>query len=461
MPKDILVLMTDQHRFDWVGVPHVRTPTLDSLAAEGLRLTRCYTTSPICMPARTSFLTGMYPHNFGMWDNVGRLQDTGDSCLHAIREAGYGTCHVGKSHLYPHGFGKDLRSEEPYMHALGWDDIRECTGPLSTQTTKSILTDFFEANGILDLFMEDYRRRKEVGMDLAFWPSPLPDGKHADDFIGMQAVDYIASSDRSKPLYLFVGIGGPHNPWDPPQRFDTYRSEDMPTPLPRDPAPQWLSGPALEFHRKLMGHHKDTTGEQFARLRALYSGKVEHVDSVMGRVLEAWHATRGRDTWVLFWSDHGEMAGDKGRCHKETFFESSAHVPAILRPPGGASAPVTSDGLVSLTDLTATVLDAAGCEPQANVFGLSVRPALDGSAVGSSAVVSEINDVTMVFDGRWKMTLNTRNDVLQLFDLTEDPTESLNLAGRPDTDGEVRRLRDELLDFRLRTDDRQFREVNG
>ncbi len=464
MPKDILVLMTDQHRFDWIGAygaKYVRTPTLDSLAAEGARFTRCYTSCPICMPARTSFLTGAYPHNFGMWENRGRLQDVSASLLHALKDAGYRTCHIGKSHLHPHGSGKDLRTEEPYMHALGWDDVREVTGPLSTRTTKSILTDFFEKNGIYELFIEDYRKRSRVGMDLAHWPSPLPDGKHADDFIGQQAVDYILSSDKSKPLYTFVGIGGPHNPWDPPQRFDTYSSADMPDALPHDPAPEWLSGPALEYHKQVMSHHPNTTREQFARLRALYSAKVEHVDVVMGRVLDAWYSTRGRDTWVLFWTDHGEMAGDKGRCSKSVFYEPSVRVPAILRPPGGAAKPVTCDGLISLPDLTATILDAAGCEkPYRNVFGESVRPALDGSKVGSSVVFSEIFDRTMVFDGRWKMTVDVRNDVLQLFDLKNDPTESLNLAGKPGTEGEVDRLRHELLNFRLRTDDRQFHQVN-
>ena len=167
MPKDILVLMTDQHRADWIGAygaDWVRTPTLDKLASEGVIFTNCQTTCPVCMPARTSFLTGMYPHNFGMWDNVGRLQDTGETYLHPLRAAGYRTCHVGKSHLHPHGGGRDLRDAEPYMHALGWDDVLECTGPLSTQSTKSILTDWMEANGIYQTFLDDYRKRSETSI---------------------------------------------------------------------------------------------------------------------------------------------------------------------------------------------------------------------------------------------------------------------------------------------------------
>jgi len=464
--KDILVLMTDQHRADWIGAygaKHVRTPSLDRLASEGALFTRCITTSPICMPARVSFLTGMYPHNFGMWDNVGRLHDARETCLHSLKDAGYRTCHVGKSHLSPHGGGKDLRDEEPYMRALGWDDILETTGPLSTQNTRSILTDWMEAEGIYQTFLADYRKRREVGWNKALWPSPLPDGMHMDDFICRTAEEYISRSERSTPLYLFVGFGGPHNPWDPPARYDTYRPEDMPPPLPRDPAPEWLSGPAREHHERMMGHNRDITPEQWARVRSLYSARIEHLDHLMGRVLEAWRAARGDDAWILFWSDHGEMLGDKGRCSKEVFYEPSVRVPAILRPPAGSPKPVTCGGLVSLTDLTATLLHIAGCEKTSpNVFGKSLLPALESlDRVGAPVVFSEIGDRTMAFDGRWKMVVNSRDDVLQLFDLQSDPTEAVNLVGRSDTSEVVERLRREILDFLLRTADRQFREVNS
>jgi len=463
MAADILVLMTDQHRADWVGAygaGHVRTPALDGLASEGCVLTNCFTTSPICMPARASFLTGMYPHNFGMWNNTGCLKETGDTYLHPLKEAGYRTCHVGKSHLHPHGSGRDLRDAEPYMRALGWDDVLECTGPLSTQTTFSILTDWMKSEGIYQLFLDDYRTRAEH-KGPALWPSPLPDGKHADDFMANTAVDYIERSDRSRPLFMFVGLGGPHNPFDPPERFDTYDPADTPALLPTDPAPEWLSGPALEHHTRMMSHNANVTPEQWARMRSLYSGRVEHVDHLMGRVLEAWYGIRGRDTWVVFWSDHGEMLGDKRRTGKCVFYESSARVPAIIRPPSGC-APVRCGGLTCTVDLSASVLHAAGAKPGPNMFGHSLLPALsDPLSVGRRSVISEIHDRTMIFDGRWKMVVNHANEALKLFDTISDPNEALNLAGKPGTEGEIERLRGELLGSLLETADRQWRDVNG
>jgi arylsulfatase A-like enzyme len=122
---------------------------------------------------------------------------------------------------------------------------------------------------------------------------------------------------------------------------------------------------------------------------------------------------------------------------------------------------VTNGNPIGLTDLTATVLDIAGAEPSPNVFGRSLLPVFDGNAVGSGLTVSEILDFTMIFDGQWKLVVNSRGEVLMLFDTASDPAESVNLAGRSDTAGTIERLRVELLDFHLRTADRQFREVNG
>ena len=73
---NILIIMTDQHRADAMGCavhPMVKTANMDRLAAEGCRFERACTVSPVCMPARASFINGRYPHNHGMWHNSGRM----------------------------------------------------------------------------------------------------------------------------------------------------------------------------------------------------------------------------------------------------------------------------------------------------------------------------------------------------------------------------------------------------
>ncbi len=466
MPKGILVLMTDQHRADWVGAngaPWVRTPSLDKLASEGVTFTNCNTTCPVCMPARASFLTGMYPHNFGMWENVGRVQNVKETYLHPLRAAGYRTAHIGKSHLHSHGGGRHLSDAIPYMNSLGWDDVLECTGPLSTQNTKSILSEWMEAQGIYQTFLDDYRARAEHKDGLALWPTPLPDGKHMDDFMANTAIDYIRNTDTSQPTFVFVGLGGPHSPFDAPVRFDTYRPEQMPKPLPPDPAPDWLTGVARDEHERNMSHNRDITLQQWARNSALYSAKVEHMDHLLGNVMDAWYARRGKDTWVMFWSDHGEMLGDKARTSKCTFYRSSLRVPAMLRPPMGLDKGLVCNALCSTVDLTATLLDIGETgEMSRNVFGDSLQSALENpGSVGADIVVSEINNRTMVYDGRWKMVVNNRSQLLKLFDTHEDPDETLNLAGKPGTQAQAERLREELLKFLLRTSEHQYRDKNS
>ena len=127
---NILLLMTDQQRADALGTSGgwVPTPHLDGLAAEGMRFTNCITTSPVCIPARLSLATGLYPHHTGVWQNQ-RSQPSGQqpTWMQRVRSAGYRTSLFGKSHLHPHQ--GDLRDREYLMRAYGLDDVDEIGGP--------------------------------------------------------------------------------------------------------------------------------------------------------------------------------------------------------------------------------------------------------------------------------------------------------------------------------------------
>ena len=450
----ILVLMPDQQRGDCLscaGHPVVRTPHMDRLAAEGVRFANATTTCPVCMPARSSFLAGTYCHNHGQWGNYGHLPADADTYLRHVKAVGYRTCHVGKSHLYPHH--GDLRDQEPFMRALGWDDIREVTGPWATVAADSIMTDRWRELGCLDTFRDDYRKRKEAGSPNATWPSPMPPGETLDDFVGRTAVEYVNGYDRDEPLLLFVGFCGPHEPWDPPADWaEQYDPADMPPPDPVCEPGAWLSEKAAERERGY-GHVVDATPEQVALMRARYYAKISHIDDWFGRILAAYEA-RGwlENTAVIFWSDHGEMLGDKGRLFKSVFYRQAATVPLIVRRPGEANAGAVSDALVQQTDCFPTILDLAGCEPKENAVGRSLAPACDDPAAPvHDAVFGEIQRKTMIRDEHHKMVLDRDGDVLLLYDVQTDPLEHENLAGNPDLAAVEHRLRDRLLRWHLDT----------
>jgi len=464
---NILVLMTDQQRADCLGCaghPHVRTPNLDRLAAEGTRFANFHTTCPICMPARSSFLSGLYCHNHGQWENLGCLPLATDTYARRLRAAGYRTAHVGKSHLYPHGEGCDLRRAVPYMNALGFDDVLETTGPWATLKAESILTEHWRALGLLERFRDDYRKRREHRRNSgreALWPSPMPEGEALDDFIGRTAVEYLAGYDRRQPFCVFVGFGGPHEPWDPPPSWAEMYGSIMPQePLPRAAVPPWLSEPARDYARRIGG--RDFAADEWRAVRRLYYAKISHVDAWVGRILDTL-AKRGLldETFILFWSDHGERLCDRGGLFKGVFYDEVVRVPLILRRPDGIGAGKVATTLCETTDLKPTLLAAAGLEVE-GCFGAPLLPCMEHPTMAvHEAVFSEIEHAgrraTMVRTGRYKMVLDEQANTLQLFDLAADPAEVLNLAGREDARPVEAQLRERILAWRLRTETVQQR----
>lgn len=453
MAPNILVLMPDQQRADCLGAaghPQLRTPHMDRLAAEGMRFTHACTVSPLCMPARASFLSGLYVHNHGMWANSGELFPTEESLFRRLQEAGYYTAHIGKSHYYEHG-AFHLREREPYMHARGFHYVHETTGPWATCRTDSYMTDLWQEKGYLKAFRDDYeRRRRHPG--IAVWPSPLPVELFLDSYVGAQAVRFLDGYSRSEPFALFVGFGGPHEPWDAPGEYATmYDPAATPPHIePAEPGP-WVPEAAAAWQRA--GRVAGMAEHDVRRLRANYYGKISLVDCWFGEILAACER-KGLldDTLVVHWSDHGEMAGDHGRLHKSVFYESALRIPFTLRWPGRVPAGQTSDALVETVDLMPTILEAAGVEAPASCLGKTLWPILrDPAARVRDAAFSEVchrgRRCTMVRSERHKYAVHEDGVGYMLYDLAKDPAERNNLLGHPDARGVESALRERLLRF--------------
>lgn len=450
----IVILMTDQQRGDCLscaGHPVLRTPHLDRIAAEGTRFASAYTSSPVCMPARSSFLSGLYCHNHGQWGNYGHLPKDADTYLRHLKRAGYHTCHVGKSHLFSHQPGSDMRDYDPLMHAFGFDEVFETGGPWATVEAESIATNHWRRLGCYQALLDDYARRRQIGALHALWPSVLPEGETLDDFVARTATDYIEGYDRAEPLLLFVGFGSPHEPWDPPASWaERYDPADMPPAQPPGEPGPWVPPKAAQAQRP---PHPALTPEQIALVRARYFAKIAHVDSLVGDILAALER-RGwlNSTALVFWSDHGEMLGDHGRFHKGVFYEQAVRVPLLLRlprhpRPGGVVA-----SPVEITDVFPTLLAIAGCPPKPSAPGRSLLPLCDEpSGALHDAVFSEIGKTTMVRTERHKLVVDSAGDSLMLYDLEADPQETTNLLGQADVAPIHAALRDRLLRWHLAT----------
>ena len=454
---DILILMPDQMRADCMGCAGneaIETPNLDRLAADGVRFSHCCTSSPVCMPARYSFVSGTYPHNHGMWRNAGRQDPFDETIFHRLQDAGYYTAHIGKSHFYPHG-DFHAREWEPYMQARGYDYVHETGGPWANVHMGSYLTDYWqERGGLWEAYQDDYQRRREAD-GAAVWPSPHSVEDYQDSYVGRVARDYAAGYDRDAPLCMFVGFPGPHSPWDAPGEYaEMYDPADMPDPIEAGDAPAWLSDAARAYHSRQ--HKGRFSANDFKLMAVNYYGKITLIDRWIGEILDAQDARRGlENTIVLFWSDHGEMLGDHNRISKSVFYGGALRVPLIVHWPG-MDAGTVRDDLCSQIDLFPTLLDGLGIEPYPRPTGRSLLPALRGEALpGADEALSEIGEHTMIRTRLYKYVIDAHGDGIQLYDMEEDPRETVNLCGREDMASVEAEMRDRLLRMWARTQARR------
>lgn len=445
MRPNLIFILADQLRWDALGVTGgwVKTPHLDALAAEGMLFRNCVTNSPTCVPARVSLATGYYPHNTGVWRNdLYSLPGDTPTWMRAVREAGYGTALIGKTHLHPDklpgGRAPDYRDAEPLLHALGFDVVNEVPGPSACRRVLSHMTCEWREKGLLEAYAADLRSREAATVR----PTPLPLEDYYDVYVGRKCREYLAGAPRDRPWMLCAHFPGPHAPWDTPPPYNTLHDPaGMPPPrrLERDCSgrPRGATDGRGIF---------DLTAERVAALRADYAGSVALIDEQIGGMFEE---VRRRGEWdntaVVFTSDHGEMNGDYGHLQKRTFYDGAVRVPLIVRMPG--MAPGVSEAWIELFDLGPTLVELAGGSASGRGYAKSLVHLLrNPSSPHRTEAISELDREFMLMNNEWKLAINGDGRVYRLFDRVRDPLESRNLAGDKGYRGIGDRLRLRLLE---------------
>ncbi|MFI2857724.1 sulfatase [Paenibacillus sp. JSM ZJ436] len=448
---NILFIMTDQLRLDALGKTGgwVKTPHIDALAAEGMLFTNCITNSPVCIPARVSLATGLYPHNTGVWKNIEYdLPADSSTWMQTIRDAGYRTGLIGKTHLHRH-IG-DLREREHLMHTYGFDHVDEIGGPRASMWVGSHMTDEWSKAGVLDAYIQEYNDRFTTKPYVAR-PSVLPLSLYADVYVGTKAQAFISSYKDDKPWFCMVSFGGPHEPWDAPEPYASmYEPEQMPKPIPR---PSVDSTRPIGHLDELMNEnrHSPVLEEQdIAAMRANYAGNVTLIDEQIGQILQVLKEKNELDkTVIVFTADHGEMNGDYGLLYKENFLNAAVKVPLIIWTPelkSSEHAGAVYDGMVELFDIGPSMCELAGTQLAHRHFAKSLSPVLeDPRTVHREEAISEIHGEVMLQNREWKLVLNAQGTPYLLFHLTEDPNEQRNLVGEPAYGEVVQKLKDTIF----------------
>lgn len=334
---NLLVVHCDEMRgmaMGCAGDPNVETPSMDRLAREGVCYTRAYTPDPVCSPARSSMLTGLLPHNTGVWKNNLHLRDDVPTIAEETRAAGYATGHIGKWHVY----GGFCNSAETHYQHVPRDGHRGF----------------------------DYWAGYEHGHN--YWKGcyytadgqkhGYPQGTYEPDGQTDLAIEFV-KRNRGNLWHLDLGWGTPHFP------LDQVKAED----LARHPEEKvLLRGNVPEIHQ-----------QQARRNLAGYYAMIENLDWNLGRLLDSLDAAGvAENTLVVFTSDHGDMMLSHGCNWKRRPYEESIHIPLLMRWPAALPRGRRDASLVSLVDLVPTIRTLIGL-PARRTDGFDHTPRLRGT----------------------------------------------------------------------------------
>jgi arylsulfatase A-like enzyme len=438
---NILLIHADQHRPDCLGVnghPFLETPNLDRLAAEGVNFTRAFCPIPLCTPARTSLLTGLWPAQHG---NISNPQTEGGRPLQpglptwsqALREAGYFLGCVGKwgvdSERGPTDYG--FHTYVPESNYGRWRTERGLP-PRPSQNR------WF---GETDPHIKPEESRLAWGAD--------------------RTIELMRSAtEQSRPFCLRWDPSEPHLPNVVPEPFASrYPPEQIP------PWPNFaddLSGkPFIQRQQRRTWGIDDWTWEAWAPIVGRYLGEVALLDQQIGRVLAALEESGLADqTIVIYSADHGDLCGSHGLIDKHfVMYDELVRVPLIVRWPGQLSAGERCENFVTpALDLAATFYQLAGAPLPEQATGADLRQLVQGDPTRSACFAAYYGNQfglysqRMVREASWKYIWNaTAED--ELYDLENDPGELHNLSADPRYADELARLRSRLVEWLAQTSD--------
>lgn len=417
---NILLVMADQmppFLLDACGYSGIHTPHLTALAERSVQFTNAYSPSPICVPARSCFMTGLHTSTTGCFDNGDPFDSYIPTFAHYLTNAGYETVLAGKMHFIGpdqlHGFQRRL-NPDIYPSGFLW------SYPLPPEDDPD-----WQAFDFVSQF-----QAQNIGPG---WSKEL----QYDEETQFRALEYLRHPP-DRPWMLTVSFTNPHPPYVVPRKYwDMYKDADLPLPE----YPDDMDARYSDFDRALRRWHGlDSSDirdpEHLLAMRRGFAALCRYVDDKLGELLAVLEEQGQRDdTIVIFTADHGEMLGEHGLIQKRSLYEWATRIPLLIDMPGQDARNV--DVPVSLIDLPATLIELSGQTPARPLEGRSLLPALNGETLEVVPIISEyhgegiMRPSFMVRLGDWKYIYCHRS-APQLFNLAEDPDEWTNLAGTPD-----------------------------
>jgi arylsulfatase A-like enzyme len=426
---NFVIMMCDDQRWDAMSIAGntiLKTSNMDRIGREGIVFRNAFVTNSLCGPSRATILTGTYSHTNGMIDNRPKTDIKPDApwMPDLLRAAGYEVAFCGKSHQ------KNAVRDRKWDYYFGYKGQGRYKDPIIAEGTD--------------------------GKDTVY-PGWM------DDVVTDKAVGWLKGR-KDKPFCLFLFFKACHRSWDRPERLkDLYK--DTPVPKP----PLWNDkgeGKPKAFLEadNVIGTFKDL--QDYDKFMKDYYATLAGADENIGRVLETL-TSMGKldDTMVLHTGDNGFFLGEWNRMDKRFMHEVSIRVPMVVRYPKLIKPGSTSDRMVLNLDIAPTLLDLAGAEIPKTMQGRSWVPLFkDPKAEFRKDWLYEYYEYPDAHKVRphrgvrtetWKFIHYYQEpEEFELYNLSEDPSEKVNLYGKPDHASKVNELKARLEELRRETGDK-------
>jgi len=501
MGRKILLITTDQQRYDTLGCNGGRyssTPVVDGLAAAGITYRRAHPQSVVCMPSRSTIITGQHPSTHGVWMNGVPLPNDAPSIAVELKRAGYETALIGKAHfepfLDPFGVYTENQMGSSGIFAVeddwpgggrgphrGFDHMQGAThgavGPLHysrwliEQHPEALAMYYPTIDGALEV---NALGGGDTGA-VQVADNPIPREWYHTDWVAERTMDWLAEREDDADWFCWMSFPDPHHPWDPPAsevgRIN-WRDIDLPDGYLVDPSQReavlgakprhwldWYQGRLVSnFEAPFDWVPASLSADQLREVTAKNAVEIELIDEAIGRVLAAIGARGWADDLdVLFTTDHGELGGDFGLMFKGPYHtDGLLRLPLIWRPaPSAGISPAEVSRPVGLVDLAPTLAGIAGMAPSEWMQGapLPIDDA-DAAARGFDRVLTEWDSelfgvdvhVRTMYRDEFLLSVygpGTSHDGSEgeLYDLAADPLQQVNLFD----DAERTALRDDLI----------------
>lgn len=453
---NVLFLWTDQQRADTFGVygnHRFRMAALNELASRSIVFDRCYDTQPVCTPARSSVMTGLWPHTTGCTTNNIALPRDAKTLPELLGDSAYRTGYIGKWHLgdeafAQHGFEHWVSTEDGY--AKHFSNGRD-------KNTKTSYHHFLAR--------------------LGYKPDDAKDGTYSRSFAVRRQIDHCKPAfmaneasrfildRRDQPWMLSVNFLEPHPPFFGPLN-DLHNATEAPLPanypgdkVEREPESYKRRRQDVSGEDRDGGDYRTPAGWQ--QLNRIYAGLCTQVDLALGQILRTLEASgQAGNTIIVFTSDHGEMMGSHSLYGKGVLYEEAIRIPLLLHVPYRQTRPMWVGQPVSHIDLAPTLLSLLTGKAPEQLPGESLLSFVDGGKRREDHVYLQWNSPEgpnarcVISPEGWKLGLYDKDNCL-LFNRHEDPLELRNLYYRNESAGTLKKLRAKVEQWQRRVNDKQ------